>query len=963
MSVPHFYAVIPPVAIAGVLLLAGLLRRKRIAWWALTAVLTCSIVVLVKNLADEVSWKSGTAFGVASALLVGVVATQPWFKLHSRWPSVPKTAAAAVLGSFAVAGVAYSTGNDLVVGSVATMAVLVAIFTAARTAQSTNRITATDESALRALIDRSSDADSLAYFTTRRCNSVVFSPWGKAAVAYRVSRRVSVAVGDPVGNPDAWPGAISEWLELCRDQGWTPGVTGASRVGARAYRRAGLKTLRIGTEAILEVAEFDLGSRELKPVRIAVNRLRKQNYLVRVRRQTDLSADARSTVIACATQWIGTQSERGSIRGLGRIGDSADDDALIVEATDDSGARVALMTLVPWTRSGATLDLLVRSDTAPAGITELMISEVVLASAALGITRISLGFNDLADIPADRISHRALIRSKWWLQESARQANAEYAPTWQPRYVAYPSAKAIRRIAIASGRLEAVAAKPNAWAKTTGTRTDIGEGALEALLTSPLPPLRPPLSQAPKRPEQVRARIEKLDDDSYPPAYPPTHSVAEARAAVQGTRVRIAGRLVAWRNLGGLSFGVVRDASGDVQIMVDANKCGVENAERFGKEIDLGDLIELSGAVGRARKGELSIIAMDWRLLGKNLHPLPDRYRGMTNPDTRARLRHVELATNPDVRNLAVARSAVLHSLRTSLAGWNFLEAETPIRQSAGLRTSPALHLKKMCVGGLERVYELGRSFRDQGYSSHDNYGAHHNPEFTQLHAFESHVGYGEVVVRMSELVQFAATAVHGQPLSFRRRNDGVMRPFDIGGEWPVRSFYDAVSEAAGLPVTPTSSAADLRAICVANGLSVRSSWDTGLVAYALYERLVVPRTELPTLYRDFPTSSAPTARSLDHDPDLVQRCDLVIWGTIIGSAHTELTDPIEQRRRLILEQNRAMAGDTAAMRVDDDYLAAMEFGMLPSAGLWIDVDRLLMVITGRTVRETLTFPFVKARV
>ncbi len=604
-------------------------------------------------------------------------------------------------------------------------------------------------------------------------------------------------------------------------------------------------------------------------------------------------------------------------------------------------------------------------------------SELVLASAALGLTRLSFGFTDVDATPTGTIKRLPLFVSRWWQQDSSLRANAQYGPSWVPRYVGYePGCQS--RVAIASGLLES--AKRPAM-RITGTRPKMTRSALDAILAMPIPQPRPLLSSTPSRPEHVQVRVNKVAAlaeagiPAYPSAYLPTHSIAAAREAVSGTRVRVIGRLVAWRDLGGLGFAKLRDASGDIQLMVDANRCGIDKAATFGATFDLGDLIEVSGSLGRARKGEISLFAMEWRLVGKSLHPLPDRFRGLSSPEAKVRLRHVELATNPDARDLARARGLVLHSLRTSLAAWDYLEAETPVLQAVPsgnarafrtqpdvlglelqLRTTPELNLKKLCVGGIERVFELGRNFRDEGTTPQ------HNPEFTALYAYEAHIGYGEMVLRCEELVQEAAIAVHGRALSMRQRNDGVMRPFDISGTWPVRTFYDAVSEAVGQPVTPNSPLTSLRTFCENAGIAYRHSWDEGRVAYALYERLVVARTELPTFYRDFPVSVTPTARSLATDDALTERCDLVAWGAVIGSAHTELTDPAEQRRRLLLEQQRALAGDTNALRVDDGYLEALEFGMLPTAGLRIDVDRVITLITGRTVRETLSFPFVKPK-
>lgn len=1006
-------------ALALAMLAVGLWRAKRAAWWVLTGLVAVILGAHAIRLADQFQLSVGISFGIAAGVLAAVVAAQPLFPVHSRRPSLWKSATAAVLFAalFTVAGIgviAVAPGTltgtemltwsasrvagfavnpttvdgsvplrtDILLGVLGALALIATALVIRRTQRSTNTITATDEVAVRALYERSDVRDSLAYFATRRDNSVVFAASGKAAVVYRTELGVSLALGDPIGNQEAWPHAIAAWQKRCLNHGWTQGVTAASKLGARAYRRAGLTTLRIASESVLDMTDFDLSSPALKPIRVAANKLRKQNVSVRVRRQTDVSPAELKAVIARARDWDVSQTARGFNRTLGRIGDPLDTETLLIEAIDGSNTPIAMMTLVPWAPGGATIDLLCRDESAPAGVTELMMSELVLASAALGLDRVSFGFTDVHGIPTNALRRMPLFLSRWWQQDSSHRANGHYGPTWAMRYVAYPPGGGLSRVAIASGIAESRRPLAGRLSRNTGTRTQIGREALETLLASPIPRSKPPLSAAPIRPEHVAVRVEKLTTlaqsgvISYPHAYQPTHSIAAARNAVAGSRVRINGRLMAWRNFGGLGFAVLRDGTGDIQLMVDANKCGPEKAATFGPTFDLGDLIEVSGSLGRARKGEISLFAMEWRLVGKSLHPLPDRHKRLSSPEAKVRQRHVELAVNPQARELARARSAVLHSVRNSMAGWDYLEAETPILQTVPcganarafrtqpdvyglelqLRTTPELNLKRLCIGGLERVYELGRSFRDDGS------GAQHNPEFTVLHAFEAHVTYGEMVTRCEQLVQWAAIAVNGQELSMRQRNDGVMRPFDIGGNWPVRTFYDAVSEAAGEAITVNTSISALRTMCDNASVSYRHTWDEGRLAYALYERIVVSRTELPTFYRDFPVSVSPMARSLDTDAGLAERCDLVAWGSVIASAHTELTDPAEQRRRLVLEQNRALAGDVDAMRVDDDYLEALEFGMLPTAGLRVDVDRLLTLITGRTIRESLSFPFVKPK-
>ena len=267
------------------------------------------------------------------------------------------------------------------------------------------------------------------------------------------------------------------------------------------------------------------------------------------------------------------------------------------------------------------------------------------------------------------------------------------------------------------------------------------------------------------------------------------------------------------------------------------------------------------------------------------------------------------------------------------------------------LRIAPELYLKRLCVGGLERVFELGRTFRNEGVSHK------HNPEFTMLEAYQAYADYGVMLDLTRELVQGAATAAFGAPVA---RRDGTEH--DISGHWPVRTVHDAISDALGERIDADTGLAVLHRHCDRAGVPYTADDGRGDVVLEMYERLVEERTALPTFYKDFPTDVSPLTRQHRADPRLAERWDLVAFGTELGTAYSELTDPVEQRRRLTAQSLRAAGGDPEAMELDEDFLDALEYAMPPTGGLGIGVDRLVMFLTGLTIRETLPFPLVRRR-
>ncbi len=336
----------------------------------------------------------------------------------------------------------------------------------------------------------------------------------------------------------------------------------------------------------------------------------------------------------------------------------------------------------------------------------------------------------------------------------------------------------------------------------------------------------------------------------------------------------------------------------------------------------------------------------------------------------------MDLAINADARNLLVARSAVVKSLRDTLTARQYLEVETPILQQVHgganaapflthinayhldlyLRIAPELYLKRLCVAGMERVFEIGRVFRNEGVDFK------HNPEFTILEAYEAHSDYEQMMVMCRELIQAAAVAAHGRQIILRPGPDGEPVEVDISGEWPVKTMHGAVAEKLGVEVTPQTPLAELQRLCDEHGIPYQPGWDAGAVAQEMYEHLVEDHTEFPTFYTNFPTSMSPLTRPHPTIPGVAAKWDLVAWGIELGTAYSELTDPIDQRARLTEQSLLAAGGDEEAMELDEDFLQALEHAMPPTGGLGVGVDRIVMLITGGSIRETLAFPLAKPK-
>jgi lysyl-tRNA synthetase class 2 len=423
------------------------------------------------------------------------------------------------------------------------------------------------------------------------------------------------------------------------------------------------------------------------------------------------------------------------------------------------------------------------------------------------------------------------------------------------------------------------------------------------------------------------------------------------------------------RDGGKLCFATLRDGTGDLQVMLSLDRLGEERLSAWKRDIDLGDHVAVDGEVVTSRRGELSVMAEQWTLAGKALRPLPEKWRGLSDPETRVRQRYVDLVVNPDARRMFEARAAVLGSLRSTLGARGFLEAETPILQTLHggatarpyeshmiafdmpvfLRISLELYLKRLIVGGIERVFEIGRNFRNEGVDST------HSNDFTMLEAYESYGDYNTMAELTRAMVIDAARAVGSTVVP---SSDGG--EIDLGAPWRTVTLHGSVSDAVGEQVTPDTTVERLQAIATQRDVTLQPGWTAGEVVLELFEKLVEHTLREPTFVRDYPVEVRPLTATHRDDPRLTEAWDLIVDGVELAVAYSELVDPVEQRRRLVEQSLKAAGGDAEAMALDEDFLRALEHGAPPIGGMGMGIDRLLMTLTGRNIRETITFPMVR---
>ena len=486
-------------------------------------------------------------------------------------------------------------------------------------------------------------------------------------------------------------------------------------------------------------------------------------------------------------------------------------------------------------------------------------------------------------------------------------------------------------------------------------------------------------------PEQVQMRVAKrammLKDglNPYPVSLDVTSTIDAVRAKWDGKLepgaetddvVGIAGRVLFIRNAGGLCF--VQLAAGDgttIQAMLSKKQIGADSLKLFKQLVDLGDHLFVKGRVIASKTGELSVFADEWAIASKALQPLPTLHKEL-NEDTRTRKPYIGMIADERIRNMVRNRSKAVSSLRHTFEEHDFLEVETPMLQTIHggaaarpftthmnafdldlyLRIAPELFLKRCLVGGIDRVFEINRDFRNEGVD------ATHAPEFTMVEAYEAYGNYDTIAKLVKELIQKTAIDVFGSTKVTLL--DGT--EYDFGGEWKQMSMYDSLSEALGQQITPATSVAELGAIADKLGVERDEVENHGKLVEHLWEHFYEDKLYEPTFVRDFPVETSPLVKAHRSKPGVVEKWDLYVRGFELATGYSELNDPIVQRERFVAQAKDALAGDEEACDIDEDFLEALGVGMPPAGGMGMGIDRLLIALTGATIRETITFPLVK---
>jgi len=484
-------------------------------------------------------------------------------------------------------------------------------------------------------------------------------------------------------------------------------------------------------------------------------------------------------------------------------------------------------------------------------------------------------------------------------------------------------------------------------------------------------------------PEQIAIRLAKRErliasgSEAYPVSLEITATIDQVKNkypdldvdVATGESVGLAGRVMFQRNTGKLCFATLQAGSGSrIQIMLSLDKVGEENLEQYKELVDLGDHLFVSGEVITSKRGELSILVDNWAMAAKTIRPLPNLHNEL-GEEYRVRHRYVDLIVRDRAREVVQIRSKVMQSLRKTFTQDDFIEVETPMLQTIHggasarpfkthsnafdtelfLRIAPELFLKRAVVGGIDRVYEINRNFRNEGADRT------HSPEFAMLEAYEAYGDYNTMAALTQALIQNAAMDVFGTLLV--QLEDGEVN--DLSGEWARISMFESLSKAVGIEITPETDISVLKKLADKEGLEIDHPLH-GKYVEELWEHFVKGDLQKPTFVMDFPVDTSPLVRNHRSKPGVVEKWDLYIRGYEQATGYSELVDPVIQRERFVEQVKLAAAGDPEAMKLDEEFLKALEFGMPPSGGMGMGIDRLLMSLTGLGIRETIMFPLVK---
>ncbi|HHW74832.1 MAG TPA: lysine--tRNA ligase [Firmicutes bacterium] len=482
------------------------------------------------------------------------------------------------------------------------------------------------------------------------------------------------------------------------------------------------------------------------------------------------------------------------------------------------------------------------------------------------------------------------------------------------------------------------------------------------------------LNELMKARRQKMVQLKERGVAPFGSSYSPSHysaDVIEQYDSLEKKEVSLAGRLTAIRTHGKATFADLKDYRGKIQLYFRLDELG---EDRYGliELFDIGDFIAVEGAVFKTRKGEVTVSVQDFCFLTKALRPLPEKWHGLKDVELRYRQRYVDLIVNDEVRQTFIYRSKFIQAMRDYLNERGFLEVETPVMQTiAGgalarpfithhnaldiklyLRIATELHLKRLLVGGLDRVYEIGRIFRNEGISPY------HNPEFTTVELYQSYADYEDMMVLTENLIHEMARRVLGKSeVSFQGES------IDLAPPWPRMTMIDAVRKYAGVDFSEISDDAGARRAASRAGLELKDERRWGEILNLFFESYCEEKLRSPVFIKDYPLDISPLAKKIDRDPRLTYRFEAFIAGREVANAFTELNDPLDQRDRFERQIARREAGDEEAHMMDDDFVAALEYGMPPAGGLGIGIDRVVMILTDSpSIRDVILFPTLKPR-
>lgn len=482
--------------------------------------------------------------------------------------------------------------------------------------------------------------------------------------------------------------------------------------------------------------------------------------------------------------------------------------------------------------------------------------------------------------------------------------------------------------------------------------------------------------------EKRKKKIQELKDNNvnlFPNDFIVTHTIAEIEELIEKSPESIseddpvfavAGRMMAVNKFGKAAFIRFRDRSGQLQAYIQRDKIG-QDAYAFFKKLDIGDFVGLKGSIFQTRTGEWTLLVNEFKLVGKALRPLPEKFHGLKDPEKRYRKRYLDLIMNQDVRDIFIKRTQIIQAIRTFLMQKDYLEVETPMMQPIPggaeatpfkthhnalnmelfLRIAPELYLKRLIIGGFERVFEINRNFRNEGISTR------HNPEFTMLEFYQAYATYEDLMDLTEEMFKFVAQETIGSP-SFVYQSQQV----DFSSKWQRIPLLTALQEIGGLDAALLNDREGLIRFAASNGITLTKTERIGKIITKIFDILVEPKLIQPTFITGYPVEVSPLSRRSDTSPELTDRFELFIAGQEIANGFSELNDPDDQNDRFLQQVADREAGDEEAHFMDSDYIEALEYGMPPTAGEGIGIDRLAMLLTdSASIREVILFPHMKS--